>query len=94
MFYHLNPVQGADTKAVKAKGPAEARDAIGSDGYLSLQVPVLNKTHVDLVEPATAAVILMGFGWVLWKIFVVWRTVGYGRVRVKDGDGKEGKKKQ
>jgi hypothetical protein len=101
MFYHLTPVEhmsgltgGRAGKAVKAKSPAEARQAIGSDGYMSIQVPVLNLTHADWVESVTAGVILLGFGWVMWKLFVVWGTVGYGRIRVVSGDEKEGKKRQ
>jgi hypothetical protein len=68
MFYHLTP---------KAAEGAEA--AIGKEGYLNLQVPVLNSTYAEWVEPGTAAVILLGFGWILWKLFLVWKNAGYGR---------------
>lgn len=101
MFYHLTPVgdmsglkAGSAGKVAKAKSPAETRQAIGSDGYMTVQVPVLNLTYADWVESVTAGVILLGFGWVMWKLFVVWRTVGYGRIRVMGGDKKEGKKRQ
>jgi len=65
MFYHLAP----EKVAVKAGR---------NEGYEVVDVPVLDTKYSAWVEPGTAAVILLGFGWVLWKLFVVWRTTGYG----------------
>jgi hypothetical protein len=76
MFYHLSP-QG------QANGNA-------SDGYSVIDVPVLKQGYADWVEMGTAAVILLGFGWIMWKLWLVWRTEGYGRYR----DVKDEKKRQ
>ncbi len=38
-----------------------------------IDVPVLNQGYADWVEMGTAAVILLGFGWVMWKLWLFGR---------------------
>ena len=68
MFYHLSP-----------KYPSHERGNEWTDGYSVIDVPVLKQGYADWVEMGTAAVILLGFGWVMWKLWLVWKTEGYGR---------------
>jgi hypothetical protein len=58
----------------------------------ALSVPVLDLDKSGYVEMGTAAVVLVGFLWVLWCLIGVWRDVGYGHGSVK-GVGKEKKRK-
>lgn len=76
MFYHLTP--------------EDLGKPVGSDGYSVIDVPVLKDGNAEWVEVGTAAVVLLGFGWVMWKLFLVWRREGYGRFK----DAKEVKKIQ
>jgi hypothetical protein len=57
-----------------------------------LSVPVLDLNKSGYVEMGTAAVVLVGFLWVLWCLVGVWRTAGYGNGSVKSV-GKEKKTK-
>lgn len=73
MFYHLSP-----------KYPGQGHGRVGgngkwTDGYNVIDIPVLKQGYVEWVEMGTAAVILLGFGWVMWKLWLVWKTEGYGR---------------
>jgi len=54
MFYHLKP-------ALPLKG--------NSSRYVEpLSIPVLRTVTASYIEPGTILVILLGFGWVLWKL--------------------------
>ena len=65
MFYHLTP-------NVLGEG--------SSDGRLTnvISVPVLDLNKSQYVEVGTAAVVLLGFLWIVWCLFGVWRKAGYG----------------
>ncbi len=52
--------------------------AEGEDGYKTISVPVLNTKYEREIEIGTSIAIALGFGWVLWKCFGVWRERGYG----------------
>lgn len=60
----------------------------------SLEVPVLDLDKSLYVQAGTAGVVLLGFGWVLWCLFGVWRRSGYGSGTRKDlvGEAEESKK--
>jgi len=73
MFYHLSPKY---PNHVQGSGD---RNGNCSDGYSVIDVPVMKQGYADWVEMGTAAVILLGFGWVMWKLWLVWETEGYGR---------------
>ncbi|KAL3419395.1 hypothetical protein PVAG01_09617 [Phlyctema vagabunda] len=47
-----------------------------------VDVPVLDLSRSKYVELGTAAVVLLGFSWVLWCLLGVWRRNGYGRTEV------------
>ena len=49
------------------------------DLYSSVRVPVLSSAYNEQMEIGTTIVILLGFGWVLWKLWLVWVNHGYGR---------------
>jgi hypothetical protein len=71
MFYHLSP-------------EASDREVLGgSKGKLvnGLRVPVLDLGKSRYVEVGTAAVVAVGFAWVMWCLLRVWGRVGYGRVK-------------
>jgi hypothetical protein len=73
MFYHLSPSY-----------PSQGRGNVNgnlTDGYSVIDVPVLKQDYADWVEIGTAAVILLGFVWVMLKLWLVWKTEGYGRHR-------------
>ena len=46
----------------------------------TISVPVLDLDRSKYVELGTAGVVLVGFLWVVWCIFGVWRKHGYGAV--------------
>lgn len=82
MFYHLSPgPQGKHEKLVFEDG---------MDGYSTIEVPVMKLDYSEWVELGTTAAILLGFTFVMWKIWLVWWREGYGRVV----DVKDIKKKQ
>jgi hypothetical protein len=43
-----------------------------------VQVPVLDMVKSGWVGAGTAAVVLFGFGWIVWKLVAVYLTTGYG----------------
>lgn len=47
----------------------------------AVRVPVLDSSRIDKVNVGTAAVVLLGFSWVLWKLLAVYRKAGYGRLQ-------------
>lgn len=75
MFYHLTP---------------------DGDGYVPIETPVLrigdgdSGWGADHIESVTAAVIAVGFIWVLWVLGRVWAKEGYGKLK----EGSKNKKKQ
>jgi hypothetical protein len=68
MFYHLSPSL-QDVKDTNVK----------DEGYNVIEVPVLNEGYSEWIELGTATVVLLGFGWVMWKLLVVLRKEGYGQ---------------
>ena len=58
------------------------------EGYSEVTVPVLSTRFGAQVEVGTAVVVMLGFGWVLWKLWGVWRGEGYGS---GSGSGNAGK---
>ena len=75
MFYHISPLKGASNTLVE-----------------KIQVPVmdLGAMGATSIEWGTMVAILAGFGWIAWKLFLVWRTSGYGggTTKVEPTDGK------
>lgn len=73
MFYHLLP-----------KYPSQGQgiwngNGNWTEGYGVIDVPVMKLRYADWVELGTAAVIMLGFSWVMWKLWLVWKAEGYGR---------------
>jgi hypothetical protein len=44
----------------------------------TINVPVLDLNQSQYVEVGTASVVLIGFLWVMWRLFGVWNKHGYG----------------
>ncbi|GAB1320121.1 protease B nonderepressible form [Madurella fahalii] len=66
----------------------EPRPAGGAKALVNeVKVPVLNLERAGWVNVGTAAVVLLGFAWVVWRLVGVWRAEGYK-------NGEEGKKKR
>lgn len=59
------------------------------DLYSSVTVPVLNTTYSGHLELGTTAVILLGFGWILWKLWLVWKNDGYGSGKPVEASSKK-----
>ncbi|KAF4621537.1 hypothetical protein G7Y89_g14539 [Cudoniella acicularis] len=69
MFYHLDPV------------PQTTDGVEGGELINTLSVPVLDLGKSKYVEVGTAVVVTLGFAWVLWCLFGVWRREGYGSIK-------------
>jgi len=71
MFYHLNPVASNSSNGKV-------------DGRLlnTVEIPVLGSGKSGWVELGTAATIILGFAWVMWRLVKVWMMVGYGSSKV------------
>lgn len=67
--------------------PAAADPAAGGAGLLlsEVRVPVLDVDRAGWVSAGTAAVVLLGFGWVAWKLLAVYLTTGYGPQQQMEG---------
>lgn len=66
LFFHLSP-----------------KPSVGEERLINkLNVPILDLDKSSLVEIGTAAVVGLGFLWVLWVLFGVWRRAGYGSNKV------------
>lgn len=48
------------------------------EGYQTISVPVLSTQYERYIELGTSLVLLLGFGWVMWKSLQVLLKVGYG----------------
>lgn len=73
MFYHVTP---------QVAGPTDTFSSGNDSGgrlMNALTVPVLDLDRAWYVESATAAVVLLGFGWVVWCLGRVWYAQGYGK---------------
>ncbi|KAG0652407.1 pbn1 [Hyphodiscus hymeniophilus] len=57
--------------------------------FIEVSVPVLESDKSDYVESGTAGVVVLGFMWVLWCLFRVWRRHGYGSSGVAVVDNKK-----
>jgi hypothetical protein len=47
-----------------------------------VRVPVLDLEKAGWVNAGTAAVMLLGFAWIVYKLAGVWRREGYGSGKV------------
>lgn len=63
VFWHVDPV---------------APGAAGAKLLSEVRVPVLDLDRSGWVSAGTAAVVLLGFGWVAWKLLAVYLKTGYG----------------
>jgi hypothetical protein len=66
VFWHVDPVPTPGAAAGAGKLLSEVR------------VPVLDVDRSAWVSAGTAAVVLLGFGWVAWKLLAVYLRTGYG----------------
>lgn len=74
VFWHVDPA------------PAPAADPAGGAKLLSeVRVPVLDVDKSGWVSAGTAAVVLLGFGWVAWKLLAVYLRTGYGPQKQMEG---------
>ncbi|KAJ0104338.1 hypothetical protein J7T55_011122 [Diaporthe amygdali] len=62
VFWHVDPA------------PGEA----GGSLFSEVRVPVLDVDRSGWVSAGTAAVVLLGFGWIAWKLLAVYLRTGYG----------------
>ena len=74
LFYHLGRERGEEGY---------------KEGYKEVEVPVLSTRYNGEMEVGTAVVVLVGFGWVLWKLWGVGRRFGYGRGEEVKVEGKK-----
>ena len=71
VFYHVDPLV--------------ATPEAGNEGLtLSMSVPVLDMDKAWYVEPLTAVVVILGVGWVFWKLFRPLRGVGGQQEKEKE----------
>lgn len=68
----------------------------GDDGSLVnvVRVPVLDLDRAGWVNAGTAAAVVVGFAWVVWKLVGVYARGEGGAVRVKEREGEKEKKRQ
>lgn len=80
VFWHVEP-----------RLPSSSSGAVASSGRLvsEVRVPVLDLERAGWVNVGTAAVVAVGFAWVVWRLVGVWWREGYGAV-----GGEESKKKK
>lgn len=74
VFWHVEPSLGGG--------------AGGGDGRLvsSVRVPVLNTDFASSwVSAGTAAVVVLGFGWIVWRLLKVYLATGYGPSKQMEG---------
>lgn len=60
----------------------EPRSVVGGDGgrlTSTVRVPVLEVGQAEWVRAGTAAAVVVGFAWVLWRLVVAYSKTGYGR---------------
>jgi len=81
VFYHVEP-QVAITAATSQREP---------NLTLTMRVPVLDMDKAWYVEPLTAVVVMLGVGWVFWKLFRPLKGVGGQQEKEKE---KEKEKEQ
>ncbi len=62
VFFHVDP------------GPGRRR--LAALPQIAVTIPVLDAAKATWVNAGTAAVILLGFGWVLWKLFAAYTKAG------------------
>jgi len=79
---------GADTVFYHVEPHVTASGSVAGRHTLSMRVPVLDMDKAWYVEPLTAVVVLLGVGWVFWKLF---RPLGAPQ-RQQDKAQIEGKK--
>ncbi|CZR54787.1 related to PBN1 protein, required for post-translational processing of the protease B precursor Prb1p [Phialocephala subalpina] len=72
LFFHLSPTPSIGEERLTNK----------------LEVPVLDLDKSSLIEIGTAAVVGLGFLWVLWVLVGVWRRSGYGSRTVVEKEKK------
>lgn len=69
VFWHVKP------QPVKAGGRLTTR----------IRAPVLDTDKAGWVSAGTAAAVMLGFGWIVWKLLEVYLKTGYGPKQQMDG---------
>ncbi|KAJ4391761.1 protease B nonderepressible form [Gnomoniopsis smithogilvyi] len=69
VFWHVDPQPG------KAGGRLMSK----------VRVPVLDADRAGWVSAGTAVVVLLGFGWIVWKLLQVYIRTGYGPAKQMEG---------
>lgn len=82
VFWHVDP----------APAPTGAAADKGGRLVSEIRVPVLDADRAGWVGAGTAAAVLLGFGWIAWKLAQVYLRTGYGPR--KQMEGLERKKEQ
>lgn len=65
--------------------PATSDATAGAKLLSEVRVPVLDVDRSGWVSAGTAAVVLLGFGWVAWKLLAVYLKTGYGPKKQMEG---------
>lgn len=78
VFWHVDPA------------PQEAGGRLVNE----VRVPVLDMVKSGWVGAGTAAVVLLGFGWIVWRLAAVYLKTGYGPEKQMKALGKKDKKEQ
>lgn len=65
--------------------PAAADPATGAKLLSEVRVPVLDVDKSGWVSAGTTVVVLLGFGWVAWKLLSVYLRTGYGPQQQMEG---------
>lgn len=73
LFWHLDPV------------PEDGSNNL----MLAGSVPVLDLRKSGSISTITAAVVIAGFGWIVWKLFSVYLQTGHGSQKKKIEKGKK-----
>ena len=91
MFWHLRPEPNDASASSGAAGDTAAapRPLLLN----TVRVPVLDLDRSAWVRPGTAAVVLLGFAWVAWRLLSVYLRSGYGSGR-QTGARQEAEKKR
>lgn len=79
--FPINPFDKVNVGYDGLFGPKTMFYHLSPEGELltnTISVPVLDLDRSKYIEVGTAAVVLLGFMWVLWSLLIVWRKEGYG----------------
>lgn len=77
VFYHLSPEEAlANNEGISLAKALGGRQRM----MRHVRVPVLDSQGTKWIETGTAGVVVLGFLWVCWCLYGVWKKSGYGRV--------------